>query len=47
MKKKIYNQPSMSIMEMHVDNVMLTVSVNGGGGGGQAGAPGRKGDIIP
>ena len=41
MKKKVYIQPAMSIKEMHVDNLMLTVSVNptpypGTGGGGGA-----------
>ena len=48
--KKNYNQPSVEVLEINSSELMqgLTVSVNsGGGGGGTAGAPGRKGDIIP
>ena len=45
MEKKLYNQPTTSVIDIHVENLMLTVSVNGGGGGGKAHAPSR-GDII-
>lgn len=48
MKKQVYSQPVISIVEMHVENLMLSVSTNpGGGGGGDAHAPGRRvGDVI-
>ena len=48
--KREYNQPNVEVLEINSGELMqgLTVSVNsGGGGGGTAGAPGRKGDIIP
>jgi len=47
--KKTYNQPVTSIIEMHIENLMLSVSTNpGGGGGGDAQAPSRRhGDAIP
>lgn len=48
--KTNYIQPSVEVLEINSSELMqgLTVSVNsGGGGGGTAGAPGRKGDIIP
>ena len=42
MKKQVYSQPVISIVEMHVENLMLSVSTNPGGGGpGEAHAPGR------
>lgn len=47
--KRVYNQPNVEVLEINSGELMqgLTVSVNGsGGGGGVAGAPGRKGDII-
>lgn len=48
MKKKVYNQPETEITEVAPMYAMLDASINeGGGGGGIAGAPGRKGDIIP
>lgn len=48
MKKQVYSQPVSSIVEMHVENLMLSVSTNpGGGGGGEAHAPVRRvGDVI-
>ena len=48
MKKQVYSQPVISIVEMHIENLMLSVSTNpGGGGGGDAHAPGRRvGDVI-
>ncbi len=48
MKKQVYSQPVISIVEMHVENLMLSVSTNPGGGGpGEAHAPGRRiGDDI-
>lgn len=48
MKKQVYSQPVISIVEMHVENLMLSVSTNPGGGGpGEAHAPGRRiGDVI-
>ena len=48
MKKQVYSQPVISIVEMHVENLRLSVSTNpGGGGGGDAHAPGRRiGDVI-
>lgn len=46
-KKKNYNQPVTSIVEMHMENLMLTVSTNQGGGGeGVAHAPARHGGSI-
>ena len=46
-KKKNYNQPVTSIVEMHMENLMLTVSTNqGGGGGGVVHAPARHGGGI-
>ena len=45
--KKIYNQPTADILEMNVENLMLTVSVNGGGGGGGSAHAPAKGDVIP
>lgn len=45
--KKIYNQPTTDILEMNVENLMLTVSVNGGGGGGGSAHAPAKGDVIP
>ena len=47
MKKIIYNQPTTDILEMNVENLMLTVSVNGGGGGGGSAHAPAKGDVIP
>jgi hypothetical protein len=49
MKKKIYNQPQTEVSFVNTERMMqdMLVSVNPGGGGGTAGAPGRKGDIIP
>lgn len=50
MKKKVYNQPQTEVSFVNTERMMqdLLVSVNTqGGGGGTAGAPGRKGDIIP
>ena len=51
--KKIYNQPSVEVMDIQSGELMqgvLTVSVNhgssGSSGGGTAGAR-RRGDIIP
>lgn len=46
--KRVYNQPNVEVLEINSSELMqgLTVSVNSGGGGGVAGAPGRKGDII-
>ena len=48
--KRVYNQPNVEVLEINSGELMqgLTVSVNsGGGGGGTAGMPSRKGDIIP
>ena len=45
--KKIYNQPTTDILEMNVENLMLTVSVNGGGGGGGSAHAPAKGEVIP
>ncbi len=46
MKKQVYSQPVISIVEMHVENLMLSVSVNGNGSG-EVHAPGRRvGDVI-
>lgn len=48
--KTNYIQPSVEILEINSAELMqgITVSVNNsGGGGGTAGMPGRKGDIIP
>ena len=49
MKKKIYKQPEIEITSVNTERMMngAIVSINGGGGGGVAGAPGRKGEIIP
>ena len=47
MKKIIYNQPTTDILEMNVENLMLTVSVNGGGGGGGSAHAPAKGEVIP
>lgn len=46
--KKNYNQPTTDIFEMHVENLMLTVSTRDEGGGGVAHAPAAShpGDII-
>ena len=48
--KKHYNQPNVEVLDIITGELMqgVVVSVNsGGGGGGTAGAPARKGDIIP
>ena len=48
--KKHYNQPNVEVLEIISSELMqgIVVSVNSsGGGGGTAGAPARKGDIIP
>lgn len=40
--KKVYIQPTTDVLEMHVENLMLTVSVNSSsypGSGGSGGAP--------
>ncbi len=47
---KAYNQPTTEVLAVNTEHMMndLNVSVNPSGGGpGVAGAPGRKGDIIP
>ncbi len=47
---KAYNQPTTEVLTVNTEYMMvdINVSVNpGGGGGGTAGAPGRKGEIIP
>ena len=46
--KTNYIQPSVEVLEIKSSELMqgLSVSVNGGGGGGAVHTPGRKGDII-
>ena len=44
MEKKLYNQPTTSVIELQVENLMLTVSKNNGGGGGVMHAPGHRGN---
>lgn len=47
MKRKNYIQPATEVVMMHMANLMLTVSINpGGGGGGSAHAP-HRGTGIP
>ena len=43
MEKKMYNKPEVEIVEVQGGNIMLNVSVNGGGGGGVAQAPAKRG----
>lgn len=44
MKKKIYNQPQLEIVEVQGSSLMFNVSVNnGGGGGGVVQAPAKRG----
>lgn len=47
MKKQVYSQPVISIVEMQAENLMtLSVSVNNNGNG-EVHAPGRRiGDVI-
>ena len=44
--KKSYNRPQMEIFEVSSENIMQAVSVNGGGGGGEAHAPKHPGEEI-
>ena len=44
---KMYKKPIIEVTAVDTERMMqdLNVSINGGGGGGEAGAP-RRGDII-
>lgn len=47
MKKKLYNQPATEVLEVAPMYALLDASINPEGGGGVAGAPRRRGEIIP
>jgi hypothetical protein len=46
--KRMYNKPNTEIIDLNGESLMqgLNVSNNGTGGGGTAGAPAHRGDII-
>lgn len=47
-KKMHYSKPKTDILEVRMENLMLSVSTNsGGGGGGVMHAPARNGENIP
>ena len=45
----MYKQPTTEIIAFNTERMMqdATVSINGTGGGGTAGAPARRGTLIP